>query len=75
MTSSDERGTERFPLTCLDLQAEGLTMKDDRPARCCDSCHDDADHGWGDLMEFQMEDGRWVRVCCYVAADLDRYPM
>lgn len=30
---------------------------------CCDSCHDDANEGWGDLLEVEMADG-YYRVCC-----------
>lgn len=68
----DGKGTERWPLSCCDLEAEGLTMKNVRPAHCCSSCHYDADKYDYELQTFQMEDGRWVEVCCYVASDLER---
>ena len=39
--------------------------------RCCDSCHDDMDTGYGDDLFFDLVDGREARVCCAVMRWLD----
>jgi hypothetical protein len=52
------------------LMPEILTCQD-FPGGCCDSCHDDADEGWGELMEIvdktqgkPFERPVLARVCC-----------
>lgn len=40
-------------------------------ASCCLSCHADADEGYGDLMEEELN-GHIYRVCCAISLHVDR---
>lgn len=55
--------TEELPRGgCQQFVSEvGMT----RSVSCCDSCHDDEDHGYGELFEV-IEDGRMLYLCCNI---------
>lgn len=43
---------------------------------CCDSCHDDADAGYGELIERYDDNDQLTHiVCCKVAQWLDKQPL
>lgn len=53
-------GADPGPLYCAEaFEALGLGEP-----WCCDSCHEDFDLGYSDLMEVALQDGREAFVCC-----------
>lgn len=38
---------------------------------CCDSCHEDCDAGYGELMELEFAGGKGL-VCCAIIRYLDK---
>ena len=62
---SDNRTEKKERKCCSDLPSDAH-----RTHICCDSCHEDCEAGYGDLLELDRGDALWV-VCCNKANYLD----
>ena len=58
-------------LSCLGAcEKAGLRLMHD--VECCDSCHDEAEYGYGEMVEYSFQDGTQSFVCCHVREALGK---